>query len=194
MIGLSPILEGGQQVVNTVLDGERRPEIPGIESAGSDPAKLAPAHLVLDVCADRFDAVAEYGCRADGFAAYIAGQMILTIFLHATEEDSFTTAAKQAAAEAAAAGFPVQAFDYDLVGTGDIAARINCARQTVRQYIAGSRGPGGFPAPFGSTGHSSVWDWGSVNAWFRTHHGTGDPGYLPARAVLQRLNHWLLTQ
>ncbi|MFT9635650.1 hypothetical protein ACM0CO_25225 [Mycobacteroides abscessus subsp. abscessus] len=153
--------------------------------------ELAPVHLSLPPEPDEFDRLAEYACTVDGFAAAVGGQLILTQFLAATDEPTYVAAAQQAARDATAAGFTITEFDYDLVNTSDIADRINCSRQAIRQYIQGTRGPGGFPARFGHAGHSDIWDWGSVNTWFRDFNGTGDPSYLPTRIVLDRLNGWL---
>lgn len=151
----------------------------------------APVHLSLAAEPSEFDRLAEYACTVGGFAASICGQIVLTVYLAATDELTYIASARQAALDAIAGGFMVTEFDYDLVNIGDIADRINRSRQAIRQYIQGSRGPGQFPVRFGRAGRSNIWDWGTVNTWFRDFDGSGDPCYLPPRGVLQRLNTWL---
>lgn len=54
----------------------------------------------------------------------------------------------------------------DLVTQADIARRIDRSRQLVNQYLAGERGPGGFPAPACNLiDGSPLWDWCEVAFW-----------------------------
>lgn len=166
-------------------------DIPANEGRGEEPS---PVHLRVAVEPAEFDRLAEYACTAGGFAASIEATTVLTMFLEATDETSYVAAAQQSALDAIAAGFTVTEFDYDLVNISDIANRINRSRQAIYQYIEGRRGHGGFPAPFGHAGQSDIWDWGTVNTWFRDFDGSGDPCYLPPRIVLTTLNSWLSRQ
>jgi predicted DNA-binding transcriptional regulator AlpA len=51
----------------------------------------------------------------------------------------------------------------------DIAERCGVHRQTVHQWVVGSRGPGGFPAPLRAGGGVRVWRWSAVAAWLEEH-------------------------
>jgi hypothetical protein len=58
--------------------------------------------------------------------------------------------------------------DPDLVGTSDIADRVNRTRQNVQQWVDGDRNSGSpFPQPEGAVGRSLVWRWSEVNEWLR---------------------------
>jgi hypothetical protein len=54
----------------------------------------------------------------------------------------------------------------DLVTQAEIARRISRTRQLVHQYINGTRGPGGFPAPTCEiTDNVPLWQWCEVASW-----------------------------
>jgi transcriptional regulator with XRE-family HTH domain len=53
------------------------------------------------------------------------------------------------------------------VSQAEIAVRLGRSRQSVSQWVAGSRGPGGFPAPAFESGHVALWRWSEVKAWLR---------------------------
>ncbi|MEG9224836.1 helix-turn-helix transcriptional regulator [Aeromicrobium sp. Sec7.5] len=59
----------------------------------------------------------------------------------------------------------------DFVNTTEIAQRVDVSRELVRNWVLGSRGPGGFPPPHhehgigGSKGPMKVWNWAAVNSW-----------------------------
>jgi transcriptional regulator with XRE-family HTH domain len=53
------------------------------------------------------------------------------------------------------------------VSQAEIAVRLGRSRQSISQWVAGSRGPGGFPAPAFESGHVALWRWSEVKAWLR---------------------------
>jgi len=54
----------------------------------------------------------------------------------------------------------------DLVSQAEIARRLGQSRESVRKYVLGVRGPGGFPAPVaGVKGTSALWRWSEVARW-----------------------------
>jgi predicted transcriptional regulator len=53
----------------------------------------------------------------------------------------------------------------DLVTQAEIARRIGRTRQLVQQYIAGKRGPGGFPPACQVAGEAALWMWCDVAYW-----------------------------
>jgi hypothetical protein len=59
----------------------------------------------------------------------------------------------------------------DLVTQSDIARRTGRKRQQIHQYIAGLRGPGGFPAPACQiTDGKPLWYWCEVAYWLRENN------------------------
>jgi hypothetical protein len=56
--------------------------------------------------------------------------------------------------------------DPGLVATSDIARRLGRSRENIRQFVNGTRGPGGFPIPDGIVGDGiRVWRWANVQEW-----------------------------
>jgi hypothetical protein len=75
----------------------------------------------------------------------------------------------------------VEGVDEEFVSVSDIARRLGVGRETVRSWVTGDRGPGGFPAPRGTVGGgdrgaSRIWDWAAVNRWLDETWKLGD-GY-----------------
>ncbi len=64
-------------------------------------------------------------------------------------------------------GADVMRVDYcNLVTQADIARKIGVSRQVINNYIAGKRGPGGFPPPACDiTDDSPLWYWCEVAYW-----------------------------
>lgn len=91
--------------------------------------------------------------------------------------------------------------DQDLVSASDIAERIGVTRQAIGHYVAGTRGPGGFPRPDGVIGNGQrIWRWARVHEWLREADGIDvrfedDAWPIPAdlavtlQAELQGLRH-----
>jgi hypothetical protein len=74
--------------------------------------------------------------------------------------------------------------ECDLVTQADIARRIGKTRQLVSMYIAGVRGPGGFPAPSCHwPDHSPMWTWCSVSYWLLENDMIRPEKYLEAEVV-----------
>ena len=66
----------------------------------------------------------------------------------------------------------VLGLDQDLVSVTDIAQRIGVTRQAIGHYVAGTRGPGGFPRPDGVVGNGQrIWRWALVHEWLRQAEG-----------------------
>jgi hypothetical protein len=86
--------------------------------------------------------------------------------------------------------------DEELVAIPDISARMKVHRETVRSWVGGTRGPGGFPLPVGSfggggRGSMKAWRWAEVNAWLDQNYSIGD-GYLyPTRKQYAEINAYL---
>lgn len=91
----------------------------------------------------------------------------------------------------------VTGVDPDLVSTSDIASRIGVNRETVRLWVRGDRGPGGFPESMGAVGGGDrnatrVWSWPFVNAWLEKHFHLGDGDEYLTPQQVARLNSALL--
>jgi hypothetical protein len=55
----------------------------------------------------------------------------------------------------------------EYVSQAEIAVRLGRSRQSVSQWIAGVRGPGGFPPPAFQSGKVALWRWSTVSSWLR---------------------------
>ncbi|GAA4680191.1 helix-turn-helix transcriptional regulator [Phytohabitans rumicis] len=84
--------------------------------------------------------------------------------------------------------------DQDLLTLADIADRIGRSREAVRRYAAGTRGPGGFPAPVNPAREGTVfYRWSEVAPWLRDHLDIDLPKvdlvFVVANLVLQTRLH-----
>jgi hypothetical protein len=84
----------------------------------------------------------------------------------------------------------VRVIDEDLVTLADIADRIKQSRESVRRYVTGERGPGGFPPPVNPARDGTVfYRWSEVAPWIRRtleiELPDTDPALVVANLVLQ---------
>lgn len=63
------------------------------------------------------------------------------------------------------AGMTATSVTEDLVTADDIAERARVTSASVRYWIAGDRGPGGFPAPRVHRPKASLYSWAQVSEW-----------------------------
>ncbi len=80
----------------------------------------------------------------------------------------------------------------DLVTMADIAERLGRSRESVRLWILGERGPGGFPQPsHNALGRSRLWRWGEVLGWCRRSAATVEISdtELELAAAIDEVNH-----
>ncbi len=75
----------------------------------------------------------------------------------------------------------------ELVNIAEIGRRLNMTREGVRKWVAGERGPGGFPSPAGGlTQRSPVWRWADVLDWLRASElRAGVEHLVPAAEIAQ---------
>lgn len=64
-----------------------------------------------------------------------------------------------------AAGIRVSGAAEDRLTAGGIAEQARVADETVRNWISGSSGPGGFPAPVSRSGQAATYSRAEVAAW-----------------------------
>jgi len=90
------------------------------------------------------------------------------------DADTLTDAVVTSLRDLEAAGFHASAVrSDDLVTPRQIAARTGRSYESVRTLAAGTRGPGGFPAPLQSEGWS-LYSWAQVGPWFARHYPSAD--------------------
>lgn len=78
----------------------------------------------------------------------------------------------------------------DLVSIAEVAQRLGVNRETVRTWVTGARGPGGFPVSYasfggGERGAMKVWLWRDVAAWLNAHYQLASDELLSAGQVAQ---------
>jgi hypothetical protein len=120
---------------------------------------------ISTLTSDVEDALFEAGCD-DATLSVRSGRVYLTFSrLGASIKDAILTAIQNV--RDANIGADVLRVDYcNLVTQADIARRLGRSRQLVHQYINGSRGPGGFPAPVCEIcDGSTLWSWCEVAGW-----------------------------
>lgn len=84
--------------------------------------------------------------------------------------------------------------DQDLLTLADIADRVGRSREAIRRYAAGTRGPGGFPAPVNPARDGTVfYRWSEVAPWLEEHLGIDVPridlSFVAGNLVLQLRQH-----
>jgi hypothetical protein len=80
--------------------------------------------------------------------------------------------------------------DEDLLTLADIADRIGRSRESIRRYVTGQRGAGGFPPPVNPTRDGATfYRWSEVATWIREHLDVDvpdtDPTLVVANLILQ---------
>lgn len=118
------------------------------------------------------DQLFEAGCD-DALVGTIHGRPFLEFDRDA---DSLLDAVTSALKDVRKAGAEVDRIGlYDFVTASEIARRTNRTRASVSQLISGQRGPGGFPSPLELAGHSPLWLWHDVEAWFASYTDKPQP-------------------
>jgi hypothetical protein len=136
---------------------------------GSETEREYDFTLVLtgidDLTEDVANALLEAGCD-DGTIAMRSGRPFITFSRVAQSMKGAILSAVENVRKAGV-GADVLRVDYcNLVTQADIARRIGRSRQLVFQYMAGDRGPGGFPSPVcGIADDVPLWYWCEVAGW-----------------------------
>jgi len=116
---------------------------------------------------DMLDALFEAGCD-DSTVGSHGGQNYMDF---AREAPSFKDAVLSAIADVRKANVGATVMRVDtptIVSEGEIAQRIGCSRQVTHQYVTGTRGPGGFPAPTSNVSNAPLWRWADVATWLKS--------------------------
>jgi hypothetical protein len=149
--------------------------------------------LVLDrrPTDDELDALYEAGCD-DAIFGQEEGHPVAEFDREApTLADAIATAVVHIEQTGLAA---IRALDSDLVTLADVGNRIGQSRESVRRYVMGERGPGGFPPPVNPARDGTVfYRWSEVAPWLRNQLGLEvpeiDPTLVVANLILQARRH-----
>jgi hypothetical protein len=138
------------------------------------------------------DALFEAGCDDAMFT--VEANVVIAQFDR--EAETMADAIVEAVKAVETAGLvPLRAVDQDLVTLADIADRIRQSRESIRRYVTGARGPGGFPPPVNPAREGTLfYRWSEVAPWVREHLGAKvedvDPAVVVANLVLQVRQLW----
>lgn len=128
--------------------------------------------------------------KFDGTISRTDGRLLVTVY----RDGSYGhVVAKGLALELESAlDVDIDSVDQDLVDIPEVARRTSRSRQNVQQLATGIRGSNNFPTPLGAPGGKRIWDWATINEWFRTHQGVGDDETWLSRADVAIVNAWLV--
>lgn len=121
--------------------------------------------VVGPVADDHVEALGERLSAADGIDATVqAGDRGGTV-MFSREADDAVQAIVSAIEDLEAAGMAVAGVTEDRVVIDEIAQRAKVTTASVRYWVTGERGPGGFPAPRVKRRRASLYSWAEVSAW-----------------------------
>jgi hypothetical protein len=121
--------------------------------------------MVGPVTDDHVEALGETLSGAGGIDATVqAGDRGGTV-MFSREADDAVQAIVSAIEDLEAAGITVAGVSEDLVVIDEIAQRAKVTSASVRYWVAGDRGPGGFPEPKVRRRRASLYSWAEVSAW-----------------------------
>ena len=119
---------------------------------------------------DEIEALYEAGCGDATFSSDADGAVAEFHREASTWADALGSAAR--AVETVPGLMAIGAGQDDQVTMLDIARRAGRSREAVRLWVAGKRGPGGFPAPsWTSPSGERFWSWRQVAKWLRIERG-----------------------
>jgi hypothetical protein len=120
---------------------------------------------ITDLTAEVEDALFEAGCD-DATLNLRCGRAYLTFSRAAATLADAVLSAIQDVQKAGIGARVLRVDSNDFVTQADIAHRIGRTRQLIHQYIKGTRGPGGFPAPvYHVSEDAPLWAWCDVAQW-----------------------------
>lgn len=133
------------------------------------------------------DAIFEAGCD-DSTLLWRWSRLFASFNRSATSLEKAVTSAVQDVLRAKIGATVLSVSPSHLVTQAEIARRIDRTRASVNQLAAGTRGPGGFPAPVaGVDDESPLWRWVEVAAWLNAN-GMIDEQAVEDAAFLDRIN------
>lgn len=114
---------------------------------------------------EHIEALGERLQKAGGIDATVQADGRGGTVMFSREADDAVQAIVSAVADVEAAGMTVIGATEDRVTVEEIAERAGVTVTAVRYWIAGERGPGGFPEPHVQRQRSSLWSWAEVSVW-----------------------------
>lgn len=117
---------------------------------------------VADEDAEALGDVLSAGAGID--ATLQAGERGGTV-MFSREADDAVQAVVSAIGDVESAGMTVTGVTEDLVLAEEIAQRAKVTTASVRYWVNGDRGPGGFPEPMMKRQRGSLYSWAEVSAW-----------------------------
>lgn len=114
---------------------------------------------------DHIEALGGILTAAGGIDAAVQAGHRGGIVAFSREADGAMQAIVSAVEHTGAAGMHVTGVTEDLVVIDEIAERARVIPASVRYWITGERGPGGFPAPKVRRQRTSLYSWAEVSAW-----------------------------
>jgi len=117
------------------------------------------------VTEDHVEALGDVLTAGDGIDASVQADDRGGIVMFTREADDAIQAVVSAVRDVEAAGITVTGAQEDSLTVSEIAERAKVTTASVRYWIAGERGPGGFPAPIVRRDRASTFSWAEVAAW-----------------------------
>jgi hypothetical protein len=117
---------------------------------------------------DHIEALGDILTAADGIDATVQADHRGGTVAFSREADDAMQAIISAVEHTEAVGMHVTGVIEDLVVIDEIAERARVTPASVRYWITGERGPGGFPAPKVKRQRASLYSWAEVSAWLES--------------------------
>ena len=116
------------------------------------------------VTGDHAEALGEALSASGGIDATVQGDHRGGRVLSSREAEDAVQAIISAIEDTEAAGMTVTGVAEDQVSAGEIAERARVTSSSVRYWVTGERGPGGFPEPTVRRQRGSLYSWAEVSA------------------------------
>jgi hypothetical protein len=117
------------------------------------------------VSEDDVESLREVLSDSDGIDATVQADERGGIVMFSREADDAVQAVVSAIRDVEAAGLTVTGIAEDRVTVTEIADRARVTTASVRYWVSGQRGPGGFPLPTVRRERASQFSWAEVAAW-----------------------------
>ena len=117
------------------------------------------------VTGDHVEALGDALSASGGIDATAQGDHRGGRVMFSREADDAMQAIISAIEDTEAAGMTVTGVAADQVSVGEIAERAKVTSSSVRYWMTGERGPGGFPEPRVRRQRGSLYSWAEVSAW-----------------------------
>ena len=138
--------------------------------------------VVGPVTDDHVEALGETLSAAGGIDATVQAGDRGGAVMFSREADDAVQAIVSAIEDLETAGMTVAGVSEDRVTIDEIAQRAKVTAASVRYWIAGDRGPGGFPEPKVRRRRASLYSWAEVSTWLAAAR-LGDVDHLAAETA-----------